>query len=207
MYGNGGKHAGYNGWTIKQILKVAEEALTVHQPTHLLVMAGTNDFFYQGDNHPQNKGLGANATVAAERMESLLKLAQDTLPSLQAILLSGVTQINATLCAQYSKAPWHPQNCPTTMPEDITSYNKIMASVTRKNGKVGKVFFHDPNCNRTDSEACTRSDTSTWADGDYFTWGIHFSQTGYAKIASHWEQALRPHLSTMKKSTVSPLRK
>jgi lysophospholipase L1-like esterase len=45
MYGNGGKHAGYNGWTIKQILTVAENAMAVHQPTHILLMAGTNDFF------------------------------------------------------------------------------------------------------------------------------------------------------------------
>ena len=30
------------------------------------------------------------------------------------VLLSGVTHINATLCAEYSKAPWHPPNCPVS---------------------------------------------------------------------------------------------
>ena len=191
MYGGGGKHAGYNGWTIKQILTVAEQDMLVHQPTHLLLMAGTNDFFYQGDSHPQNKGLGANATVAVARMEALLKLAHETLPELEAVILSGVTQINATLCGQYSKAPWHPQNCPTTMPDDIRSYNEQMAAVAKKSDRV---FFHDPNCNRTDAEACAPSDALTWEDGDYFTYGIHFSASGYAKMAAHWQQAIHPHL-------------
>jgi hypothetical protein len=47
---------------------------------------------------------------------------------------------------------------------------------------------------RQDGQACTDSDPSTWADGDYFTWGIHFSFSGYAKMAAHWMQALLPHL-------------
>jgi lysophospholipase L1-like esterase len=191
MYGNGGKHAGYNGWTIKQILTVAEQAMLVHQPSHLLVMAGTNDFFYQGDKNPKNQGLGANATVAVARMQALLKLVHDTLPGLEAVILSGVTHINATLCGQYSKAPWHPQNCPPSMPSDIASYNERMAAIAAKSDKV---FFHDPNCNRTDALACSPTDASTWADGDYFTYGIHFSQSGYAKMAAHWQQALHPHL-------------
>ena len=168
IYGGGGKHAGYNGWTIKQILTVAENDMLVHQPTHLLLMAGTNDFFYQGDTHPQNKGLGANVTVAVERMEALLKLVHDTLPKIEAVILSGVTQINATLCGQYSKAPWHPQNCPISMPDDIRTFNEQMATFASKSHKV---FFHDPNCNRTDAQACAVSDAVTWADGDYFTWG------------------------------------
>ena len=50
------------------------------------------------------------------------------------------------------------------------------------------------SCNRTDSKACGASDPPTWADGDYFTYGIHFSAQGYAKMAAHWLAALLPHL-------------
>jgi lysophospholipase L1-like esterase len=147
----------------------------------------------QGDSNPRNKGLGANATEAVARMQKLLQLVDRTLPDLAAVILSGVTQINATLCGQYSKAPWHPQNCPTSMPADIASYNQRMAAIVKGSRKV---FFHDPNCNRTDHEACTGAEPSTWADGDYFTWGIHFSQSGYAKMAARWQQAIHLHLRT-----------
>jgi len=163
LYGNGGKHAGYNGWTIAQLLTVAEQAMAVHQPTHILLMAGkqtwlqvaiaeytvavrrcpcsprrcfvqyisciecieyvpcagTNDFFFLGD--PQSPW-GANATTGVARMSQLLDLAFRTLPEVNTlpadgaaersdvsfmiacgqvtVLLSGVTHINATLCAE-----------------------------------------------------------------------------------------------------------
>jgi lysophospholipase L1-like esterase len=219
MYANGGKHAGYNGWTIKQILTVAERDLSVHQPTHVLLMAGTNDFFFLGDPkspdgpseallmHPlpalsfsdaalmSSRGAGGNATDGVARMTELLGLIFHTLPK-STVILSGVTHINATLCAQYSKAPWHPPNCPASMPTNIATYNDRMVAVVQGMRQAGReVWFHDPNCNRTDARACTDGDKSTWSDGDYFTYGIHFSANGYAKMAAQWHQALSPHLA------------
>lgn len=192
MYANGGKHAGYNGWTIKQILTVAERDLSVHRPTHILLMAGTNDFFFLGD--PKSPD-GGNSTDGVARMTKLLDLIFETLPT-STVILSGVTHINASLCAQYSKAPWHPPNCPVSMPTNIVTYNDQMVNVVQGMHQRGRgVYFHDPNCNRTDAHACTDGDQSTWSDGDYFTYGIHFSASGYAKMAAHWHQALSPHLT------------
>ena len=51
--------------------------MAVHQPTHILLMAGTNDFFFLGD--PQSPW-GANATTGVARMSQLLELAFRTLP-------------------------------------------------------------------------------------------------------------------------------
>eukprot|EP01045_Picozoa_sp_COSAG04_P034841 COSAG04_NODE_7797_length_1065_cov_1.695652_3_plen_96_part_00 len=89
------------------------------------------------------------------------------------MLLSGVTHINATLCAEYSKAPWHPPNCPVShsprlpfiagtsvaqfsrashaaqasMPANIVQYNERMASVVSTMAARGKkVSFHDVKC-------------------------------------------------------------
>ena len=85
MYANGGKHAGYNGWTIAQILTVAQRDLLVHQPTHVLLMAGTNDFFFLGD--PKSP-YGANASKGVERMTQLLALISDNVPN-ATVIFSG----------------------------------------------------------------------------------------------------------------------
>ena len=45
--------------------------------------------------------------------------------------------------------------------------------------------FHDPN-----------PDCGFVAD-DYWTWGIHFTESGYAKIAASWWKALQPVLQAM----------
>ena len=51
--------------------------MAVHQPTHILLMAGTNDFFFLGD---AQSPWGANATTGVARMSQLLDLAFRTLP-------------------------------------------------------------------------------------------------------------------------------
>ena len=41
--------------------------------------------------------------------------------------------------------------------------------------------------------SCRAADTPTWNATDYFTYGIHFSAQGYAKMASSWAAALHAH--------------
>jgi len=81
------------------------------------------------------------------------------------------------------------------MPQNIESYNRRMVDVVASQKASGRsIYYHDVNCNRTDGKVCATTDKSTWADGDYYTWGIHFSFSGYAKMAAQWLQALQPHL-------------
>ena len=51
---------------------------------------------------PKQPGVGANATEAADRMRALLNTIWETAPQTK-VLLSAVTLINATLCANYSQ--------------------------------------------------------------------------------------------------------
>lgn len=198
LYGNGGVHCGYNGQTIKFLYEnVAERAFSLQPPTHLLIMAGTNDMFFLGD--PNNPGDGANATECVTRMETLVEMAFSAVPEVT-VLLSGVTHINATLCANYSTAPWHPPNCPVSMPKNIATYNSLIATrVTEWQSQGKKIYYHDPNCLGADGtpgladKACSDSDKPTWVDGDYFTYGIHFSASGYTKMAHAWSKTLMAH--------------
>ena len=48
------------------------------------------------------------------------------------------------------------------------------------------ISFHDPNID------------ADWVGDDYFTWGIHFSESGYAKIAKSHFAALKPVLDSFK---------
>jgi lysophospholipase L1-like esterase len=60
----------------------------------VLLMAGTNDFFYD-----------TNVTTALLRMDALLNILFNSSDSPPRVLVSGVTHINATRCAKYSSAP------------------------------------------------------------------------------------------------------
>jgi hypothetical protein len=114
------------------------------------------------------------STDGLARMTKLLDLVFGTLP-VSTVILSGVTHINATLCAQCSKAPWHPPSCPVSMPTNIVTCDDQMINVVQGMHQRGRdVYFHDPNCNRTDAHACTDGDRSTWSDGHYNT-----SRTAY----------------------------
>ena len=48
-----------------------------------------------------------------------------------------------------------------------------------------RVSFHDPN------------EHIQWEGADYFTWGIHFSEAGYTKMAKEWFRVLKPLLLNM----------
>ena len=177
---DGGNHAGYNGWTIKQISTVSHAAVLDHQPDLITLMAGTNDFFFNG-NDPTK---GCNASIAIDRMRVLLDSIFDASPSIT-VLLSGVTHINVTLCAAYPSAPWHPPACPSDMQSNIDSFNKMLPALIlsyQQKQPPKKISFHDPN------------NDIQWNTSDYFTWGIHFSETGYKKMADEWFKVLQPYV-------------
>lgn len=177
-----GNHAGYNGWTIKQISNVVKDAVSIHVPDIVLLMAGTNDFFFS-HNDPDDPTLGANATEAVKRMDTLLGDLFSAHSSCH-VLLSGVTNINATLCANYPSAPWHPPACPTDMPKNIAMYNNLVQTIVTKYKNQGhSIDYHDPN------PECQ------FIESDYFTWGIHFSPDGYKKMANSWFTHLKPILA------------
>jgi len=177
----GGNHAGYNGATIKEITGVTKNAMSLHMPDIVLLMAGTNDFFFS-HNDP-DPTLGANATEAVSRMDSLLGILFSVQPACH-VLLSGVTDINATRCATYPSAPWHPPPCPKDMPQNIEMYNKLVQTLVTKYKNEGlAIDYHDPNTE------------CHFIDSDYYTWGIHFSKAGYKKMAASWFTHLKLILS------------
>jgi lysophospholipase L1-like esterase len=179
-----GNHEGHSGWTAAQLLGIAPASFAAHSPDVILLQAGTNDlFFYNQPGFPPSQGANVTGTVA--RLDALIAAAFAALPN-ATVMLSGVTYINATRCANYSSAPWHPPDCPADMQPNIVALNAALPAMVE--GWVSKGFdvnFHDPNpdCNFTAA--------------DYWTWGIHFTESGYAKIAASWWKALQPLLSRL----------
>ena len=41
------------------------------------------------------------------------------------VALSTTTVINATLCAHYHEAPWHPGDCPADMQDNLAAYGPL----------------------------------------------------------------------------------
>lgn len=170
-----GNHEGHSGWTIAQLQGIASGVLTAHAPDVVMVQAGTNDLFFNQPGYSQ----GADVAGCLKRMDTLLNTTFTALPAAR-VFLSGVTYINASRCANYSQAPWHPPNCPGDMPQWIVQLNAQLPALAAAYTTRGlPVSFHDPNpaCNFTAE--------------DYWTWGIHFSQSGYKKIAESWLDALK----------------
>lgn len=176
-----GNHEGHSGWTIAQLEGIAATVLAAHTPDVVLIQAGTNDLFFNQPGYSQ----GANVTGTLARMDTLLNTTFTLLPR-ATVLVSGVTYINATLCANYSSAPWHPPNCPPDMDAWIVQLNAALPALTSSYVTQGfNVSFHDPNpdCNFTAA--------------DYWTWGIHFQQSGFQKIAASWYTHLKPVLAAL----------
>eukprot|EP00929_Paragymnodinium_shiwhaense_P020145 TRINITY_DN13522_c0_g2_i1.p1 TRINITY_DN13522_c0_g2~~TRINITY_DN13522_c0_g2_i1.p1 ORF type:complete len:257 (-),score=23.83 TRINITY_DN13522_c0_g2_i1:74-844(-) len=173
-----GGHAGYNGQTIQQIAGKARSDSASFAPDVVTLQAGTNDmYFYR--NGPA--GVGANATGAIARLETLLDELYAGRPKL-VVALSTVTKINATRCEHYPEAPWHPAACPPDMPSNIAQFNALLPDFVARQRDVRErnVVLHDINAEVNFTAA------------DYFYWGIHFSQAGYSKIAQAWFSALLP---------------
>ena len=169
-----GNHEGHSGWTIAQLQGIAADVLSTHTPDVVLIQAGTNDLFFNQPGFSQ----GADVQGSLSRMILLLNTTFTVLPHAK-VFLSGVTYINATRCANYSQAPWHPPNCPTGMEEWIKELNSMLPTVASNFSSRGFfISFHDPNAD------------CQFIDADYWTWGIHFSESGFKKIASSWLRAL-----------------
>ena len=97
------------------------------------------------------------------------------------------------------QAPWHPIDCPADMQSNILEFNSLLASQVKNLREQHhlNISFHDPNCLDSDGSigvldrVCDQAtDKLTWEEEDYFTWGIHFSEQGYAKMAAAWHKAL-----------------
>jgi len=168
-----GSHEGHSGWTVSDLLGIAPTTYADHEPDVVLIQAGTNDLYYTDSR-------GANATGTLLRHDALLNTTFSLLPNVT-VLLSGVTSINATRCETYPAGP-----CPTNMEENIETLNSLLPTlVAAYTGKGFKVFFHDPNIE------------CKFVAEDYYTWGIHFSESGYAKLGASWWAHLKPVLSVL----------
>jgi len=181
-----GNHEGHSGWTVAALSGIAEEVLTAHQPDIVLFEAGTNDLFFNQPGYNQ----GANVTGTLARIDTVLNITFSLLPKV-IVLVSGITYINATRCANYSQAPWHPPNCPDDMQPWIVELNQLLPSlIARYNASNFNAAFHDPNLG------------ADWEAADYWTWGIHFSQSGFQKLGNAWHSAVKPVLQSMQTPTV-----
>jgi lysophospholipase L1-like esterase len=171
-----GNHAGYSGWTAAQLMDIVPSAMAAYQPDMVLLQIGTNDLFFNQPGFTQ--GADVNGTYA--RIETLVNTTFSILPN-TAFLVSGPTPINATRCANYSSAPWHPANCPPLMQPWIEELNGILPNLVTKWGKGDggrgyNISFADPAAH------------INFVAEDYWIWGIHFNETGYQKIAAfRWE--------------------
>ena len=171
-----GNHEGYSGRTIEWLSGVANRSITLHGPDIVCFMGGTNDFFFDAP-----VGVGSNTSAALSRLRRLIDTAFRARPSLT-FLLSTVTRINATRCASYPSAPWHPPPCPQTMPAAIADFNAQLPSLVREYSSRGhRIFLHDV-------------DQAGFEWQDWWIWGIHFNATGFEKMAESWRRAIHASL-------------
>jgi lysophospholipase L1-like esterase len=162
-----GSHQGYSGITALGLQGLVERAMVAHQPDIVLLQAGTNDLF---NNQAGGNGQGANSSVTAGRIQQLISTTLAVLPKAR-ILLTGPTTINATRCANFSSAPWHPVDCPLNMTAELRALNALLPAVADAFPQ-GAVTFHDP---AWDVE---------FVEADWWFWGIHFTESGFAKLAA-----------------------
>ena len=162
-----GSHEGYSGITTLGLQGLVAGVLQAHRPDVVLLQAGTNDIF---NNQAGGNGQGANASATAGRLQQLIATTLAVLPQ-ALILLTGPTTINATRCANYSAAPWHPVDCPLNMTSELHALNGLLPAVAAA-FPPGVVTFHDP-----------AADCAFVAE-DWWFWGIHFTESGFAKLAA-----------------------
>lgn len=166
-----GSHSGYSGQTIEFLSGIAKETMANNDPDIVLYQAGTNDFFFPPPR-------GCNASVAVTRVHTLLDTVFETAPNVK-FLVSTVPHINATRCANYPSAPWHPYPCPITMNPNIIAYNKELPGIVASyKAKGHSIFLHDIN-------------EAQFQASDYWIWGIHFNITGFDKLADGWLTAIQ----------------
>ena len=172
MYGCG-SHEGHSGWTCADLAAIAREAVAVHQPDVILLMCGTNDLFFTGSQRSPAGSAGASASATVGRMAKLLDEVFAAAPKVT-LLMSTTAAINATRCRAY-KPP-----CPAAMPSQIAELNAALPALVAEQQRLHRdVSLHDVNAE------------AAWVEADYYTWGIHRSQQGFAKMAGSWERALK----------------
>ena len=128
-----GNHEGYSGETVEWLSQHAvPRAITAYEPDVVLLLAGTNDFFW-----PPPRGSRSPSAVAS-RMRTLVGnlFAADTRNL--TLLLGTVTPINATRCAYYHTARWHPGDCPDDMQSNIAAYNKLLPGIVSEQKLLGR---------------------------------------------------------------------
>ena len=167
-----GNHEGYSGETVEWLSQHAvPRAITAYEPDVVLLLAGTNDFFW-----PPPRG-SRDATEVAQRLRVLLgKIFAADRRNLT-LLLSTVTPVNATRCAYYHTARWHPGDCPHDMNDNIAAYNKLLPAVAAEYRSKG----HDVQL---------AVQPTSFAAEEYWLWGIHFNVSGFERIAKTWHDAL-----------------
>jgi len=161
---NYGDHEGHSGWKTTDLNGIADWVLTRYQPDIILLMIGTNDFYF-------------NFTVAQTyaNYNTLLSSIFSASPKVK-ILASAVPHINATRCASYIMGP-----CPLNMEPNIEAFNLQLPNLIQQYVTAG----HDIYFVNMPAEA-------GFVPSDYWTWGIHFNVTGYAKMANVWTKHLIP---------------
>lgn len=169
-----GPHEGYAGETVEWLAQhVAARAVSAHRPDVMLLLAGTNDFFWLPP-----RGSRSPAEVATRLRGLLGTIFEADAQRNLTLLLGTVTRINATRCAYYSTARWHPGNCPDDMQANIEAYNsQHLPTVVAEQRALGRnvQLVHMP----TDFTA-----------EDYWLWGIHFNVSGFEKMARTWQAAI-----------------
>lgn len=178
-----GSHEGHSGWTVEDLLGIAPITLVDHTPDVVLIQAGTNDLYYKDAR-------GANVSGTLARHDALLNTTFTLLPN-ATVLVSGVTWINATRCATYPAGP-----CPDDMQANIELLNAALPGLAASYTARGfRAYFHDPN------PECD------FVAEDYYTWGIHFSESGYAKIGASWWKHIQPVLAAAGQTLKPPSNK
>ena len=168
-----GSHEGYSGQTIEWLGdNVVADAIDASLPDIILLLAGTNDFYYappRGSRDPNE---------VAARLHKVLDTTFDRAPN-ATVLLSTVTPINATRCAYYHTAPWHPSDCPDDMQANIEKYNQLLPGVIAARQQQGRdiTLVAQPNLGEFDP-------------ADFWIWGIHFNSSGFEKMAARWHASI-----------------
>ena len=182
-----GSHEGHSGWTCEMLADIIVASAVAYKPDVVLLMCGTNDLWYRPNTI--NPILGGNVSQVLDRINLILARLYSVSPH-TTVLLSTISDINATKCLTYPQAA-----CPPSMPADIVSVNDALpARVVAPFAAAGrKIFLHDVNAD------------AQWVEADYFTWGIHRSEAGFKKMAASWEKAITAHVTPPLRSCSSAL--
>ena len=113
------------------------------------------------------------------RMTSLLSKLFAVRPN-ATVLLSTTPEINATKCLSYGAGP-----CPPDMPANIRDLNEALPSavVAPMVAAGRRVYLRDVNAD------------AQWVEADFWTWGIHRSEGGFAKMAASFLKNILAHVT------------